>query len=267
MLGKLIKYDLKALFKYFIPMSIFILVYSCIGTLLFSTTDYRPVAKTSFGNILVTLVIGIYVVTCISYFLVTQGIVVVNFYKSMVTDTGYLTHTLPVKKSTILCSKAISAFIILILSYIMFFICLAIMLDVPAILVQNHAEIDRVIADIQNSAGPFMIIRGTFAIIFATIAGLFQNIAMYFLAIALGQLMNRHKAVGSLVSYFGIVLALQVISSIVSFIIGNAFVTFNIATVNSLITIIIAISLFVLILTAIMLFLTHYIFKNKLNLE
>ena len=82
MLGKLMKYDFKALFKYFIPMSIFILVYSCFGTLFFKAGDPDAFSGGTLINVLRVLVLVAYIIMIIAYCLITQGIIVVNFYKS-----------------------------------------------------------------------------------------------------------------------------------------------------------------------------------------
>ncbi len=267
MLGKLIKYDFKAIFKFFIPMSIFILVYSCIGTLLFRFDDADSYANSKQGEYIIMLVIGIYILTCFAYFIITQGIIVVNFYKSMVTDTGYLTHTLPVKKSTLLTAKMISGFVTMLLTYMIFFICLVIMLDIPTIFIEHQNEIFDAISQAIGEVGSGIFVRGIISILFLAMVGIIQSLSMFFLAIALGQLMNRHKVVGSLVSYFAIALVFQIAFSILS-----VNVTTNIDSVVTdvfklLSNIFSSMSVAMLFVSAGMLLLTHYIFKRKLNLD
>lgn len=267
MLGKLIKYDFKALFKYFIPMSIFILVYSCFGTLLFKVGDPDAFSGPSLINVLIMLVLVAYIIMIIAYCLITQGIIVVNFYKSMVTDTGYLTHTLPVKKSTLLLSKMITGCVTLLISYLILLICVVIMLDVPTNMVLYKDELRKAFELGNRYIGAGAITRFILSMAFAVIISTIQSLSMYFVSIALGQLMNRHKIVGSLVSFFGITFAIQIFSTIISFFVGGIFETVDEVSLNYFTMLCSGSSLLMLVLSAIMLFVTHYIFSNKLNLD
>lgn len=267
MLGKLMKYDFKALFKYFIPMSIFILVYSCFGTLLFRVGDPEAFSGHTLITVLSMLVLVAYIIMIIAYCIITQGIIVVNFYKSMVTDTGYLTHTLPVKKSTLLISKMITGCVTLLISYLILLCCLVIMLDVPTNMVLYKEELREAFELGNRYIGAAAITRFIFSIIFAVLVSTIESLSMFFVSIALGQLMNRHKIVGSLVSFFGITFAIQIFSTIISFFVGGIFETVNEVSLNYFTMLCSGSSLLMLVLSAIMLFVTHYIFSNKLNLD
>lgn len=267
MLGKLIKYDFKALFKYFIPMSIFILVYSCFGTLLFKVEDPDAFSGPSLINVLITLVLVAYIIMIIAYCLITQGIIVVNFYKSMVTDTGYLTHTLPVKKSTLLLSKMITGCVTLLISYLILLICVVIMLDVPTNMVLYKDELREAYELGNRYIGAGVITRFILSMAFAVIISTIQSLSMYFVSIALGQLMNRHKIVGSLVSFFAITFAIQIFSTILSFFGGGILDIVDDVSLDYFSLICTGSSLLMIVFSAIMLFVTHYIFSNKLNLD
>jgi len=266
MLGKLMKYDFKALFKYFIPMSIFILVYSCFGTLLFKAGDPDAFSGDTLINVLRVLVLVAYIIMIIAYCLITQGIIVVNFYKSMVTDTGYLTHTLPVKKSTLLASKMITGCVTLLISYFILLCCLVIMLDVPTNMVFYKNELREAFELGNHYIGAAALTRFILSVLFAVLIGTVQSLSMYFVSIALGQLINRHKIVGSLVSFFAITFGIQIFSTIISFFVGGIFETIDKVSLNYFSMLCSGSSLLMLALSAIMLFVTNYIFSNKLNL-
>ncbi|SES78637.1 hypothetical protein [[Clostridium] polysaccharolyticum] len=266
MLGKLMKYDFKAIFKYFIPLSIFIFVYSCFGTLLFNVkTGF--VAKGTLINTLIVLLLITYVISIIGYNLMIQGIIVVNFYKSMVTDTGYLTHTLPVKKSDLLLSKLLTGVITLICSYVVLIVCATIMLDIPTNLIEYRHDIAAALHLSSKLINLSAIIKLIVNLIFTAIVGSIFSLCLYFVSIALGQLINRHKIVGSLLSFFGLSILLQIFSSIAS-VFFNEFAYMSDSTVIKFITPINTVfCLILLLLSALFMFITHFIFTRKLNLD
>lgn len=268
MLNKLLKYDFKATSKYFLPMSIFVLLYSCLGTILFRINGNVKFSGNGLINILTVLAIVAFFIMIIGYMIVTQGIIVVNFYKNMVTDTGYLTHTLPVSKLSLLLSKLISGTALVLFSYIVSGVSTLIMFHVPGFLMKYKPSISELykLTDGKSLFPSLLSIILSFS--FAIVAGTIYSLCMYFMCIALGQLLNRHKIIGSFVAYFVIQFITQIISTILTFL-GSG--TLNILDesiiLNSMSGIIAGISVFALILSAGMFTITHYIFTHKLNLD
>ena len=134
MFAKLLKYYIKSVGKVGIPSVIVILIGGFIGFLLsavFSTLMYfmtdviiwniNVYEQNLSGYILVAsdIILTLYMIAVFASFFalfaviifITFGgtvilvITVVNFYKTLITDEGYLTFTLPVSPTTILCSK------------------------------------------------------------------------------------------------------------------------------------------------------------------
>ena len=108
MLKKLLKHDFKALFKYWwivavVTAGLSALSGKCI-TIIESEKELPAVLDASAGIALMLTYIGIIVFTVFS-----TVMIFVRYYKNLFTDEGYLTFTLPVKRSDILNSKLISA--------------------------------------------------------------------------------------------------------------------------------------------------------------
>lgn len=271
MLKKLLKYDLKAINKYFLPMSIFFLIYSIIGTLVFQLDHIG--SYNNLHNFVVVLVIAAFVIMSIVYSVIAQGIVIVNFFKSMATDTGYLTHTLPVKKRTLIISKTIASMITLIICGIVMLLSLTIFLDLP----QNFSALYPDIADYVNQiidiVGTGVTIMTVITFLLLLAASLLQSISMFFVSIAFGQLINRHKVIGSFVSYFVLTFLLQIISTIMPLFMNSPDVAINtLEDLNMLNTGIVPLflggcALFQTLLAIIFLFITNWIFTKKLNLD
>lgn len=106
MLKKLLRYDFKSVFKYWWIAALSSFVLSLAGggciSLLASEKDL-PEAVYALSIIALILVILSYT----AFSLVSVILVFVRFYKNFFTDEGYLTFTLPVKRSQLLNSKLI----------------------------------------------------------------------------------------------------------------------------------------------------------------
>ena len=109
MFGKLLKHDFKAVFKGSLPLILAALAAAVIGGL---SINFMTNANTRDNDILEALIA---LSTFLSYLVVIsapigiQIIVFSHFYKNLFTDEGYLTFTLPVKRSSILLSKTLNA--------------------------------------------------------------------------------------------------------------------------------------------------------------
>lgn len=119
MLKKLLKYDFQSVFKYWWIAALTSFVLSIAGggcTSLLTTEKDLPTAV----FILAVLGLSLVVISYVAFSLITMILVFTRFYKNFFTDEGYLTFTLPVKKSQLLNSKLImSAVTILITDIIL----------------------------------------------------------------------------------------------------------------------------------------------------
>ena len=129
MLGKLLKYDLKSIFRYWWIAGISSLVLSFFGggciTLLKSE---RTLPDFIYGITILALVLIIIGIAVFS--ILTMILILVRFYRNLFTDEGYLTFTLPVKRSELLNSKLITSLIFMFSTVIICFIDIAIMLGI-----------------------------------------------------------------------------------------------------------------------------------------
>lgn len=110
MLKKLLRYDFKAIFKYWWIGALTTLVLSGVGAgcgSILETEKELPPSVIIFATIGMVLV----VLSIFAFIIFAELLVYVRFYKHLFTDEGYLTFTLPVKRHQILSSKLISGFI------------------------------------------------------------------------------------------------------------------------------------------------------------
>ena len=115
MMKKLLKYDLRAIFKYWWIVALSSLGLSFIGGISLRILTGMP-SEIEDGRVFVFLlaVLGmILTVIGISAFLISAEIFVyVRLYKHFFSDEGYLTFTLPVKRRDLLNSKIISGLVV-----------------------------------------------------------------------------------------------------------------------------------------------------------
>ena len=117
MLGKLLKYEWKGTYKI-----VLILLLVLLGATLFASLGLVGLVKymsgssadggemgAVFATMFLFMTIGIYFVSVIGISYTLQIYQGVHFYKTMYTDEGYLTHTLPVTANQILFSKTLMA--------------------------------------------------------------------------------------------------------------------------------------------------------------
>ena len=112
MLSKLLKYELKNTYKtlsliYLISISIAIVtrIFNFIG------------AKYTFLKVIVGFIDLLAILVIISLPIITFIYTIFRYYKTMVKDEGYLTHTLPVSKNSLVLSKLIVSVTSLIISF------------------------------------------------------------------------------------------------------------------------------------------------------
>lgn len=117
MLKKLLRYDIAAIKKFFWIGVTVSLSASIVGALLLRFFIYASEVEENVALMLLSLVaflISIVAVIAVFFsFAFTAILVFVRFYRHFFTDEGYLTFTLPVKRSTLLLSKTLSAVILL----------------------------------------------------------------------------------------------------------------------------------------------------------
>lgn len=125
MLRKLLKYDMKAVWKIWVWLAAAALLIAIPGGLCFrflsstigeSSAFFLLQLSAVFGVIACFLVIG-------GFLIVTEILVFWRFYKNFFSDEGYLTFTLPVSRAQLLLSKTLNACIWLVASYGVILIC------------------------------------------------------------------------------------------------------------------------------------------------
>ena len=129
MFSKLVKYDLRAIFKYWWIAAVTSAVLSVVGGFCVRVLNNEINAE-EYVEVQVFAGLGLFIVIMglVLFYVLTEVLILLRFYKHFFTDEGYLTFTLPVRKTSLFNSKVLSS---------MIFICvtqLALVLEVFVIL-------------------------------------------------------------------------------------------------------------------------------------
>ena len=263
MLGKLLKYDFKNLYKTLLPIYLITLVITILTVIFNNLSDTSNLFSTLNALMILSYVVILMVLLVGTFFLSIR-----DFYLDFATERGYLINTLPVKKSTIITSKFITGVVTMLSSIVVMFISILILVIGNGEWTSFANGIANIFRDIPSDA-VVMLILMTVLMIVAYISGL----AVCYLSIALGQLKNTNKLGYSFLAYIILYIIYEMYFTFALVFIGTISPDFVnrldsevgvISSVNILFGILIGL---VIIITAIITPITNYILKNKLNLE
>lgn len=186
MLGKVLKYDLKALCRYLIPLYAVLLGLGIMIRLL-GFFDNVSIIAIICGLMIVALV----VLSCLSF--VLNGIFSVKHYlENLFKDEGYLTHTLPIKKGTLLFSKVLASLVTF---------CVTALILVVSLIIAFYQKglFGDVIKGLNLSIYGMTVYEFLLFMIVYGIIGYIATILMVYAAIAIGYSRSSNKLVNSVV--------------------------------------------------------------------
>ena len=268
MLGKLLKYELKATSRVFVPLYIAILVVSIVNGLSLNL------------EILNIQGLATIVLMClfISLFVITIVVTIQRFNKNLLKDEGYLMFTLPVSSKYLVLSKYLTSLIWTFLSFVVAFLSFTIIFMIPTYKYFDFSyfinEFNLLFSNMLN-----LNILGQFLkIILLMIISYTIFIFNVYLALSVGQLpiFNRFRNVSSFIGFLVINLLISYAQNIVSLFVNDASVNieaidninYAINSVTSIVSKGLNIAIVInLIIILVLFFATTYILDKKLNLE
>lgn len=238
MLGRLLKYELRATARLYFPLYLAVLILAALGRVSFFDTTwtwyvsggYVP-SKNSFrwadgplGDLIGTVISFIlfaYVLMVLGAFVVHFIITIQRFWKNLLGDEGYLMFTLPVSADAILWSKAISALIWTVATLLVVALSVFILVGHPMV----FRIIDNVILqNLSNASWQRIDVLWTRAfpplfwvlMLLAAVASGLHTVFDLYAAMAIGHTAKSHKILASVGSYMAIAMAEGVASGFLS---------------------------------------------------
>ena len=268
MLGKLLKYELKATSRVFIPLYIAILVVSIVNGLSLNLEIFNIQGLATI--ILMCLFISLFVITIV--------VTIQRFNKNLLKDEGYLMFTLPVSSKHLVLSKYLTSLIWTFLSFVVAFLSFTIIFMIPTYKYFDFSyfinEFNLLFSNMLN-----LNILGQFIkIILLMIISYTIFIFNVYLALSVGQLpiFNRFRNVSSFIGFLVINLLISYAQNIVSLFVNDASVNieaidninYAINSVTSIVSKGLNIAIVInIIIILVLFFATTYILDKKLNLE
>lgn len=267
MLGKIIKHDLIATSRYFIPTFLVFFIISIINKIMFELGMVSTMSN-QFLEISSVIFLTIYGLSVISAYILVYVFITMHFYKTMSGEQGYLTHTLPVKTTTIINGKLLCGVIWQIAAGILIFASVGLL----AVGHVDSIDLNRFIMDMMEAVSALSGSSATFWIIMsiAVIVSLFSGPLMFYVSIALGHLFKKQKIAGAVLAYIVIYVIMQVCSTILVMVTGYWSLANNSGTLDyyhAFNSLMIYSNLLCVAFGIAFYIITCYIFSRKLNLE
>lgn len=210
MTGKLIKYEIRSSVRLIGLIWVALLAVSVLLAVVMGIFDRLMEAHGAIavlGKLLSIIPPLLYVGIFIAMFVITVLIVLLRFYRGLLGDEGYLMHTLPVKPWQLITAKGIVAAGVVIVSSIV--AALSVMILVGS---DDFSGMMKGIGSLLKSLANepkyiLVVIEGVIIMVLSAL----QSVYRIYAAMAIGQLVDKHRALASLAAYIAINIALTVI--------------------------------------------------------
>lgn len=239
MLGKLMKYEWKNIWKagslMLLGMFIVTLI-GCIALYMLGASDSFDNNDMSAGQtwLMISSFAALLILYVIMLLASTWGMLIflgIRFFRSMYTDEGYLSHTLPVTANQLFLSK------VLVSGFWYLFISVGIIVSVLALIlstvmgVYNIGELSSELAQYNGNIWAFLsdgiyelgrfyeeqmglnLLHYGITMLLAVVVGPFTAMITLFGSLTIGQLSSRHKGLMGILTYAGITILSSIIGS------------------------------------------------------
>lgn len=212
MTGKLIKYEIKSSFKLFAVIWIALLAAAFLVSMVTEAmAKIMPVdfEQSNISTLLGIVTMFIYIAIFVALVVITTVIIIMRFYKGLLTDEGYLMHTLPVKPWQLITAKGTVATGIVIISIIVAVLSIIVLNGLWNIkdVLEFLAEVVEFFSDYPEYI--LVLFEGIILIIASIMASVYQVYA----ALTIGQLSNKYRLIISLAAYIGINIILSFVGT------------------------------------------------------
>lgn len=217
MLGKLIKNEFRNIGRLLLLINTIVLGMHLLSMVFESVYNSGVLSGTVFQTMFGAFG-AIYIFSIIAVNIIIFIIFAVRFYRKVYSVEGYLTHTLPVKKSSIyiaiLTSSSVGALITAVVSLVYPLTRIG-----NEFILANKVELSDLVHlfTMKNITG-----YTAFILAVEVILSVISAFALIFLCISIGQNWKAHPILGSILAYWGITTALQIAGVIVLVSLANS---------------------------------------------
>ena len=216
MLGKLLKYELKAMGRIILPLYLVLILAAGLFAVNIKLND-KTQTLSGFMNILsiittILFVACVFVVVIVMFFLVVQ-----RFYKNLLGQEGYLMFTLPASTLEHILSKMLSSMIWIVVGILAGtsagFLMVAIISDLKTF----NEFISEIMNNLDALFGSGSLVRQLGMMVLVLILGVLKSLSEIYASMAVGHQFNSHRILFSLLA----LVAFNVIGTTLSSILGS----------------------------------------------
>lgn len=262
MLGKLMKYEIMATSRIFLPLFGLILLLAGFNRL------FLPLNSNRF-DIPRMITMTVYISLIVALFVMTLVMTIQRFNKNLLGDEGYLSFTLPVKIWYHIVSKAVVTLMWMTLSLIVSLFSIFLLAVSDAESMREFSTGCMELGNVFNRYGGWAWLILVECLVFY-IVGMFGTALEIYAAISVGHLVPKHKLLAGFGAFIGFGVVDQIVMSLAgNFINGSSLFRFfnDAVTVHTVSMVLLCFILYCVVSAAVFFFLTNWILKRKLNLE
>ena len=182
MLKKLLRYDFKPVLKYWWIAAVTSFVLSLVGGGFITplAADNEPPVMVQVASVVVLILV---VLGYAAFLLLSQILVFARFYKNFFTDEGYLTFTLPVKRTDLLNAKLIlsatTTFVTAVVTVINVLVLLCVGFRDEVFTQKFFASVVKFISDMVQELGVYLIVYILEAFVLFVLSIIFSNLFIF----------------------------------------------------------------------------------------
>jgi hypothetical protein len=202
MLGKLLKYELKAMGRIILPLYLVLILASALFAVNIKLND-KTQSLSGFMNIIsivttILFVACIFVVVIVMFFLVVQ-----RFYKNLLGQEGYLMFTLPASTLSHILSKLLSSLIWIVIG--LFAGCSAgfLMVVIISDMKTFNEFISEIMWNLDSLIGSGSIVKQLGMAVVILILGIMKSLSEIYASMAVGHQFGSHRGLWSILAYIG----------------------------------------------------------------
>ena len=233
MLKKLLKYDMRAVFKVWWIGALISVASAIFGGVLSQIAGTIP-PKTE--NVILGLIRTFCLFTAVICGLtlalslvLTVVLTIIRFYRHFFTDEGYLTFTLPVSRRTLLFSKTLNAFIWYSLHIIIFFFSALLFWDLATpkedIFLDFFSLIDWIFEFFWDELGAWLIVYTVEAILLPIVSLILSITLIHFCTTFASVLLKKARGIAGVGIFYALTSTFSLIGQLTLYIFGFAFIS------------------------------------------
>ena len=211
MLGKLLNYDFRAMWKQFSMIWLAALVIALINR--FTLPFNRQGGLGTENELLAVITISVFIGVMCAMFVVAMVFVLTRFYRGLLGDEGYLMHTLPVKTWQLVFSKLVCAIVVTVVNVLVSFLAMFLMMPINWIEVFDMELWKRLVQGMLRQPDALLYLAEFFLL---CVVALSLMVTMVYLSMAIGHLFHRRRVLMSVVAFFALDIAGNLVISLVN---------------------------------------------------